>query len=458
MRLAPTYFVIGRMEAVNMTIPKTEFKPGWGTWFSNGTLRILTNIMLLVIRPWGDAAGAWHKTSKSQGWKHLRPNISLDPKQAKLSYKYANELIKTDKGIEETSQLVFPFRAMEEAEAWRQFFSNIPEYALTLARKYSSRPWSVLQTLNRCGSAAFDLADCPVLLFLIANNWVFGKRTSWIQRTSRRLCRIKRREAAAWLGFPDRESTIKAFRKIAQKSISVEFCFYLRNALNDANIRQYLMHTPRINKGVLRLLAPDLISHITPNLLAQVGLDKSEDNRPSSAYMIKDILSIIQLLRPDLRKTFSFKNKYKIAVVHDEWVKKLNETGYNLYESRYLNLEFPPMPDLWYPDSNILTIQPQTTPKDLIKLGRQESNCVASWAHRVTNGKCYIYKVVAKYEVATLAIHKSRGSWHVMDMLTANNEPASDETWSLVKEWLQLAQNKDASLMPWDFYDDDIPI
>jgi len=98
-----------------MTIPKNEFIPGWGTWFSNrnGTLRLLTDRNITVMRPWGSKAGAWRKTPKSYGWKPLRPKISLDPKQAKLSYKYTHELIKTDKGLEETSQLVFPFKAME---------------------------------------------------------------------------------------------------------------------------------------------------------------------------------------------------------------------------------------------------------------------------------------------------------------------------------------------------------
>ena len=436
---------------------RNQFVPANGVWFSNGTLRIVTHRNITVIRPWGPKAGAWRKTPKSYGWKPLRPNISLNPKQARPSYKYAHELIKTAEGLEETSQLIFPFKAMEEAEAWRQFFSYIPEDATKLARKYESRQWHVLQTLNRCGSAAFDLADCPALLFLIANNWVFGKRTSWVQRTSRRLCRIKRRKVSAWLGFPDKESTIKIFRKIAQKSISVDFCLYLRNALNDENIYQHLTHVPRINKGVLRLLAPDLFSHITPNLLAQVGADKREDNRPSSAYMLLDILRIIQLVRPDLQRTFSFKNKHKLAIVHDEWVRKLNAIGYSLYESRYCNLEFPPMPDLWCPDGSLLTIQPMKTPKDLISLGREQNNCVASWAYRVANRECYIYRVMAKYEIATLAICKSQNHWHVMELLAENNNPASDETWGLVKEWLKLTQNKNSTLTPYNFYDDDIP-
>lgn len=70
---------------------QVQFKPGWGTWFSNRneTLRLLTHRSITSIRPWGLRAGAWRKTANSYGWKPLRPNISLDPKQSRLSYKYA---------------------------------------------------------------------------------------------------------------------------------------------------------------------------------------------------------------------------------------------------------------------------------------------------------------------------------------------------------------------------------
>ena len=442
-------------QVIKMT--QAEFYPACGTWFSKGSLKISSEKKVTVIKPWGYGAGSWRKTPKSKGWFVIRPAICLDSRLTKPSQEHFYELKRNKDGIQATNQLVLPFKAIAEANAWQQFFNCIPTDALSLVRRFKTRHWHLLQLLNRVGSPAFDLADCPILLFLVSSNWVLGRRTSWIQRTSRRLCKIKRRRAAAWLGFPDREATINIFRKVPTESISIEFCFYLRNCINDPNTAKLLAHAPRINSGTIRLLGQDLVSYITPELLWQTGLDTHNDRKPRTAYLLIDVIRIIKLLRPDLDKKTRFRSTFQLRSAHDEWVDKLNYAGYNLFESRYLHLDFPQPPDLWYPDGNILTVSPITNPKDLVLFGQEQCNCVASFSHRVSRGECFIFRVRTKFETATLALQKHRSRWRIMELKSQSNVEVSPQTNELVREWLAYSQGGRSTFMPQDFYDDDIP-
>jgi hypothetical protein len=220
-----------------------------------------------------------------------------------------------------------------------------------------------------------------------------------------------------------------------------------------------LLHAPRINAGVIRILAPDLALYTTPQLLWQVGLDKSNDRRPRASYLLMDVLRIMKLLRPDLDNKLRIRSISQLQELHDEWVDKLNQAGYDLFESFYLHLEFPKPPDLWYPKGNRLTIEPITNPKDLVDLGKRENHCIASWGYRVARGECVVCKVETAFETATLAIYKDRssGNWEIMDMKAKSNEEVSSNTNELVRKWLAYAQEYHSTLIPQDFYDDDIP-
>jgi len=434
-----------------------SFYPAYGVWFSKGSLRIGNHNSMTVCRPWGEKAGAWRKTRAHPDWKSVRPdNVEFDEELARYKYFPTSEYFKNLDGERgETGQLLLPFNAVERSEAYRKFFALIPPEALKTVRRFRRRQWHILQFLNRVGKPAFDLADCPILQFLIANNWVFGPRTTKVQRTARRLCWIKRRRAAAWLGFPEKESTIEVFRKCAPGSLGVTFCFYLRTGILNAAVNKLLTHAPRINTGMIRLVADDLSPCVTPNLLFEIGLEKREDRKAYTAYMLKDILRMSRYLFEENPFRVKFKCRQEIQDIHDEFIRALN-TGSN-FHSDILNMEFPPPPDLWYPDGEFLTVKPMRTPIELIDLGREQSNCVASLARLVANKECYIFRIQS-HETATLALRKEMGQYQIIDLKGASNQPVDDITRHFVDQWLRLAQNQqyDPDVMN-EFYNDNIP-
>jgi hypothetical protein len=356
---------------------------------------------------------------------------------------------------------LFPFRRLEEYAAWKSFLELIPATALRATRQYRERSWHVLSTLNRCGDAALDLAfDCPLLLFAVANNFVFGPRTSHVQRVARRLCSIKRRQAAAWLGFPETAATIRIFRKVPTASMTIAFCFYLRICLREGElVGKWLMHCPRINRGTIRLLADDVRAYVTPNLVFEVGLTEREDATPWSAYKIIDIIRIRNFLTPVHSKPERFKSIGAIDAEHEEAVDQLGRAGYTPRELQFLSLEFPRAPDLWCPLSEILSVYPIATVEGLIQLGRRQSHCAASWGHRVAQGEVYFYEVRHRQEMATLAVSRSDtgSSWKITQFLGPHNKEVSPEMSYLVRQWLAVAQDEESTMMPWDFYEDDIP-
>jgi hypothetical protein len=165
-----------------------------------------------------------------------------------------------------------------------------------------------------------------------------------------------------------------------------------------------------------------------------------------------------QLLRPDSKRRFTIKSKGALVEMHDHWVERLNRAGCQLHELQYMAAEFPPPPDLWCPNGRLLTVTPIGTPKELVSLGRECHNCCAAWAYRVANAGCFFYRVQTENELVTLAVHKPGADWVVLEMKAPSNSDPSPETAYLVRQWLLLAQGRDALIHPWDLWqDDDIP-
>jgi len=122
----------------------------------------------------------------------------------------------------------------------------------------------------------------PGLAFAIANSWVFRKNTH-PSRTARRLLRIPRRKAAAWLGFPDAENSVKILRKVHPGACYVPLICNLRRVLIgglDSKLRNVLNFLPELNADVLSAInSRSLLALATPGLLRELGLNAAYPDR-----------------------------------------------------------------------------------------------------------------------------------------------------------------------------------
>ena len=86
-------------------------------------------------------------------------------------------------------------------------------------------------------------------------------------------------------------------------------------------------------------------------------------------------------------------------------------------------------------------IEPITTPKDLVKEGEKQCNCVSSYARRVADGRAYIYRVYGEQR-ATLAIIKRGKEWVIGELEAKYNRKVSMDTERMVNQWLTDQQQE----------------
>ncbi|MCC5828110.1 MAG: hypothetical protein JJU36_01560, partial [Phycisphaeraceae bacterium] len=273
---------------------------------------------------------------------------------------------------------------------------------------FSERHWHLLSLTSRCGVAALDLvASNPSLAFALASNWVFHRPA--VQRPLRAARSLlargrKQREILAWLGFPATESTRKILARVVPASVSVKVLMFLRQQLESTDTAKALGHLQRINAGVLRIaIDSTLLPAAMPQFLAEVADMRDEDKRAKAAYLLRDSLTMFNLLYP--RRRFSLvRSVEKLRTIHNSLVDdftRISHTG--------LNTPFPPPPIAGTP-----LIEPITGSHDLVEEGRTQHNCVASFARDVAvRNRTYIYRTLPPLERCTLALRRNGGRWTV---------------------------------------------
>lgn len=248
------------------------------------------------------------------------------------------------------------------------------------------------------------------------------------------------REILAWLGFrPASEAVVKIGRKCVPKSLTIERCREFRLALREKQARKLLAHVPRINAGVMALVGEvGFLPYLTPALLLTVSQDSAEDTQPKCAELLRDIHHLdLELEHQGPRPEFS--SISQMHQRHQELIAEIFRRGGRKHRERF----FPP-PPLDGIATNTLFITPVTTVGGLQALGRDQHNCVASYASRILAGQCYVYKVIADRDVWTLCISKnSSEKWEVSELKGLCNHAAPRNITQAVQQWLcQVHGNK----------------
>lgn len=240
------------------------------------------------------------------------------------------------------------------------------------------------------------------------------------------------REILGWLGFPGTEASAKLGRKCVPESLTIERCLRLRRALRQEAVRALLAHLPRINAGVMDLVAiPGAPRGLTPQLLAEVAQCREEDEAGTMAPLLEDARRMAGLLQRR-RELERVRTRQRLRQLHDELTEEYNRRQQIRRSGR--GFPPPPIPGMTSP---AIRIVPITTPEALRALGREQHNCVASYAAQVFRGQTYIYRVQCGTEVCTLALERTRdGGWRFQDLKGVCNRPPSSNASRWVRLWL----------------------
>lgn len=381
-----------------------------GFRFKEGKLFLFDQKSLSVIEAW-PSLKALRKIGTS-GWQEFRPIFPL------LSPMGAEPEIDPALLPRESFQMAYQRRA-----AFRAFRSFIPEALAKACEEIPGRQMTMLMLLQASSAAAELAQGNRALAFALSHPEFFRERYSTLQGAAI-VAKRRQREIAAWLGFPETDSSVKTLSKLAGASIFKHSLLALRFALESPEAKKILSHLPRINAGVLGFVADEELCGIVPMpLLMEVAAKKEEDMSAQSADVFHRCVRMARELGE--------------AVRHPSSIQKLDEWHQEIWE-RWVEKN-PPLPKTFPapPIAGCPTIQPILDANGLIEEGKQQSNCVGCYANRVRAGQTFIYRVLAP-ERATLSIVLGHGGqWVIEELKLRSNQACSHLTKKHVTDWLE---------------------
>jgi hypothetical protein len=203
---------------------------------------------------------------------------------------------------------------------------------------------------------------------------------------------------------------------------------------------RFLAHLRPINSGVLGLVCNlKLLPVVTYQLLAEVAQADTEKIRQPTADLLIDALYLMVVSQFRLPVPH-FLSIDSVRAFHDlvmEESRRKTEAAKRRIldkakQKRVLKPRALPLP----PIPGTKDIIPLTTKEALRAEGKEQKNCVGSYARKVRGEAIYIYRVLNP-ERATLAITVGPdGFWRRAELEFAGNETASWLTEAKVDEWL----------------------
>ena len=405
-------------------------KPGIHFDLDSGKLYLFKFAIILVIRLWPLPA-AWKKTITHPYFVHCRPQNIFLPR-GDLTAAIQNTINPVDR----YGQLLLPCcltpqlkRVYRRDRNQLQWFATVPEDVRNLVSPFHNRQFHLLSFLSRCGSAATDLAvSNPALAYMLSNNWVFHKPA--VQRPLRSARALlspgkTQRQILEWLHFPGTKNVQKILAKVLPKSLHIPRLLYLRQALENEQMRKKLSHLHRLNSGVLRIITcPQLHPIADFSLLEEISHLRYEDEWPFNSRILEDCQTMFNGLYPN--KKFPPQRSLKqLRELHDSLTNDMYHT------SVVKNTDFPPPPL-----RGTSTIKPLTSYPQILKEAETMHNCLASYVEQVLILKdIYFYKVL-KPERCTLALRRQKGKWVLSELKSAFNKTPSRDAFNVVMNWL----------------------
>ncbi len=285
---------------------------------------------------------------------------------------------------------------------------------------------------------ADTLATRPGLAFCLASSWVF-KRSAHPWRTARRLLRLKRREAGAWLGFPASESAVRLLGKVAPEACYAPLLLNLRRALNGGLAPELvgtLRFLPVLNADTLTVInSRTMLPMLTPALLRDVAR-RSVDPGCTGEWrdLMIDVQRMVQLL-PDTPPPGPLRSLAAYRRYHDALACQYNERVAD--ETQEPVDDGSPLPPPPFPGTS--EIIPLSTPQEVQQEGVEQTSCVASYLDKVRRGHTYIYRVLAPQRATAEIAEQQRGHWRLVQLAGFRNRPVLKATWQAVESWLAEA-------------------
>lgn len=366
--------------------------------------------------------------------------LSKYPQSGRLTSGIIDECVSRYRGW-----LTSEVKQRQALESWAATFpSNVRQALLP----FGSRLWS-LARLARTDPGLELIQTNSALAFCVSNNWVFRPNTH-PARTALRLLRLRRRDAAGWLGFPATESSVRLLGKLAPLSCHVPLLLTLRRLMAPGALSPDLLSTLRglgpISLDVaVALHSPTLMErHMTPTLLRDIAHHSVAGGPIGEWYRdLRDAWRMQRALEHP-PQPLPLHSLGGLQQMHDRVAREYQERVGQ--DAEAVDLDSPiPAP----PYRGTKHIQALTDPKAILEEGALMDHCVLSYLPAVRAGDSALYKVEFQGERCTLELAEGRLGWTLGQLRGRANARVTPETRTEVERWFATARNASASPTSW---------
>lgn len=242
----------------------------------------------------------------------------------------------------------------------------------------------------------------------------------------------KRNMVLAALGLPDRPEFLTMLGKIPAASLRLQRIAQLAEAYRagDDAVLDRLHHLPRLNAGVLGIIAAGLHGHATYHLLQEVGRDHREDDHAPTARLLRAVIDQGRQYWRDRSPVFN-----KRAILADA-AQRLRDVEAPL---RGIPLD-ERFPDLGVPDAAVIgavSVSRIMTPRALVQFGLEQGHCAGDTSHvaRAQQGSAY-YVVTYARNSALCEINREHERLIVTELRGPYNKAVPEPVWDTLRKWL----------------------
>lgn len=308
------------------------------------------------------------------------------------------------------------------------YLETIPAAHRNAASGYIDRRFHLLRMF------AFDehlvelAGSNPGLTFALSAAWRFRyardagtDRVGWQPMIPAGISGWKRRNIAAWLGFPDTGAAVRILKRIEPQALTVQALLGLRKRMMAGG--KALSPLRRLDAATLRVLAdPRLEALASPRLLSELGSVCGGSCRLCGQVCPVQVLAGMKGLSRalgDVKPRRPFSSLAQLEREYRALVERLRERDWR-GKTNAPSREFPPPP---FPGNS--AIEPIRTETGLYAEGLAMGNCLPDYRFEARSGRRSFYRVLAP-ERATLMVERSgadwRGPWVPGDIRGADNK------------------------------------
>ncbi|MBT8080187.1 MAG: PcfJ domain-containing protein [Gammaproteobacteria bacterium] len=375
------------------------------------------------------------------------------------------------------------------------FLNEIPLEVRERVGRYRFGQVPMLQCISSFPEAGDLCRSNPALFWLMVASTFDSERSV---QDLQGICRLRQVEILREINGRASKATVRLMHKIHVDEGTLGEARNILRALFVPDIVRVAAHQARVPVRYLALLAnyPDLAEPAAANVVARILGSEAGQGMGTAVDLAVQLIDIKRMARalniPRPERTIAgLKSLEDVARLHDRWVDNLNaaprtpEEEHNeivdvferarrerelpaflrqvddrrpqrnrgqrdldeiaeallrrraiIEQSRedLAALEFPAPP---FPDSP--HIRAITSAEELIREGRVQDNCVATYARHVASGDLYVYRVT-RPERGTLELRQRDGAWVLGQFKLKRNRRPSHRSTRFVRQWFDAVR------------------